>query len=280
MNARWGRLLLPPLVVAALLLIATQATFLWGSFYRDLGNGLQATTPSLDNYALVLGDGFYLGVLWQSVVLSGLAAGTVLLAYPTAYLLARARSRWGLLLLGLILLSAFVSIAIKIYGLMIIFGANGGLNRALLALGLVERPVTLIGTRAGVVVGLSYFTFGFAVMLLYAVLRTIPRQLEEAAAIHGAGRIATFRRVILPLSLPGIAGGLLTVFNLCMGAFTSAALLGAGRVLTVPVLIERTVLSEVRYGLGGALATILMATVIAINLASQAIMGRARGRAA
>ena len=94
------------------------------------------------------------------------------------------------------------------------------------------------------VVGLSYFSFGFAVMLLYAVIRTIPRQLEEAAIIHGAGRLRTFWRILLPLSLPGVAGGFLTVFNLCMGAFTSAALLGAGRVLTLPVLIERTILGD------------------------------------
>ena len=103
------------------------------------------------------------------------------------------------------------------------------------------------------VVGFSYFSFGFAVLLLYSVVRTIPRSLEEAAAAHGAGRLRTMLRVVLPLSLPGLAAAFLTVFNLCMGAFTSAALLGAGRVLTLPVLIERTILAEVRYGLGGAL---------------------------
>lgn len=276
MTARWGWFLLPPLVIVALLLIGTQAVFLWASLYRDLGNGLQAASASLDNYVLVLGDPFYLGVLWQSVLLSAAAATfTIVLGFPTAYILARSQSRWVLLLLALILLSAFVSIAIKIYGLMIIFGANGALNRVLLALGLAAQPVTLIGTRLGVVVGLSYFSFGFAVMLLYAVIRTIPRQLEEAAIIHGSGRLRTFWRILLPLSLPGVTGGFLTVFNLCMGAFTSAALLGAGRVLTLPVLIERTILGEVRYGRGGALATVL---IVAINLAAQAMLARSPAR--
>jgi putative spermidine/putrescine transport system permease protein len=177
-------------------------------------------------------------------------------------------------MLALILLSAFVTIAIKIYGLMIIFAGNGVLNRTLLALGLTNGPVTLIGTRLGVVVGLSYFSFGFAVMLLYSVVRTIPRSLEEAAAVHGAGRLRTAWRVVLPLCLPGLATAFLTVFNLCMGAFTSAALLGAGRVLTLPVLIQRTILGEVRYGLGGALAALLMLSVLALNLLSAAIVRR------
>jgi len=277
MNAPWHRLLLPPLVVTLLLLLGTQAVFLHASFYRDMGFGVQAETWSLANYARMLGDPFYGGVLWNSLSLSGAAAAWVtLLGFPTAYVLARAQSRWALAMLALILLSAFITIAIKIYGLMIIFAGDGVLNRTLLLLGLVERPVTLIGTRFGVVVGLSYFSFGFAVMLLYSVVRTIPRSLEEAAAAHGAGRLRTFRRVVLPLALPGLLTVFLNVFNLCMGAFTSASLLGAGRVLTLPVLIERSMLAEIRYGLAGALAALLMAVVIAVNLLSVLRLRRSR----
>jgi putative spermidine/putrescine transport system permease protein len=177
-------------------------------------------------------------------------------------------------MIAVILLSAFVTIAIKIYGLMIIFSSDGVLNRTLMALGLTQRPVTVIGTPLGVVVGLSYFSFGFAVMLLFSVVRTIPRSLEEAAAAHGATRLRTLWRVVLPLATPGVATAFLTVFNLCMGAFTSAALLGAGRVLTLPVLIERTILSDVRYGLGGALAALLMVFVLAVNLVAAQLLRR------
>ena len=97
MNAPWHRLLLPPLVVTLVLLQGTQAVFLHASFYRDMGFGVQAETWSLANYARMLGDPFYGGVLWNSLSLSGAAAAWVtLLGFPTAYVLARARNRAGL----------------------------------------------------------------------------------------------------------------------------------------------------------------------------------------
>ena len=113
-------------------------------------------------------------------------------------------------------------------------------------------------------------------MLMYSVARTIPVALDEAAAIHGASRLRIFARIILPLSLPGLIVGFLTVFNLCMGAFTSAALLGAGKVLTLPVLIQRTLLMDVKYGMAGALSALLLISVLIINLASVLALRRFR----
>ena len=75
-----------------------------------------------------------------------------------------------------------------------------------------------------------HFTLGFGVLLLYSIIQTIPSSLESAAQIHGASRWRVYYRVIFPLSLPGITAMLLMVFNMCMGAFTSAALLGGGKV--------------------------------------------------
>ena len=75
-------------------------------------------------------------------------------------------------------------------------------------------------------------------------------------------------RVLLPLSLPGVTVGTLMMFNMCMGAFTSAALLGGGRVFTLPVLIQRTVMMEIKYSMAGTLAAVLLITVLLINLLS------------
>ena len=81
-------------------------------------------------------------------------------------------------------------------------------------------------------------------------------------------------RVVLPLSAPGLVVGFLTIFNISMGAFTSAALLGGGRIITLPVLIQRTMLLDVKYGMAGALAALLLLFVVALNLASAFFMQR------
>jgi putative spermidine/putrescine transport system permease protein len=102
---------------------------------------------------------------------------------------------------------------------------------------------------------------------LFSVVQTIPASLEEAAEIHGAARFAIYRSVVLPLAWPGLLAGSLTVFNMSMGAFTSAVLLGGGRVRTMPVLIQQTIIQNTEFGRGAALATVLLVLVFAINLA-------------
>jgi putative spermidine/putrescine transport system permease protein len=198
------------------------------------------------------------------------------MGYPVAYVIARMRSRLAMIMLAAIVSSTFITIVIKVFGLIIIFAADGWVNRFLLWSGLRDDPFTVIGNEAGVVVGLLHFSLGFGVLLLYSVVQTIPRSLEEAAQVLGASRIRMFWRVVLPLSLPGVTIGGLMIFNMCMGAFTSAALLGGGRVFTLPVLIQRTVIMEAKYSMGGTLAAVLLVAVILINLLSVIVFRRLR----
>lgn len=277
MRLRWDLFILVPFVITVGLLVASQALFLQASFYADLGFGSVSENFDFSNYARILTDSFYVRVLQLSVEVSALAAvATIGLGFPVAYILARMRSRFAYVLLATMVLSSFVTIVIKIFGLVIIFSADGPVNAALLWLGIVDRPFTVVGTIPGVVLGLFYFTVGFGVMLLFSVARTIPRSLEDAAAIHGASRLRVFVRVVLPLSLPGLVVCFLTVFNLCMGAFTSAALLGGGKILTLPVLIQRTLLMDVKYGMAGALSAFLLVSVLLINAASVLALRRFR----
>ncbi|MCA0450819.1 MAG: ABC transporter permease subunit, partial [Proteobacteria bacterium] len=186
------------------------------------------------------------------------------------------RSRWAMLLLAGIVASTFITIVIKVFGLMILFASNGFMNRTLVALGIVGEPIVLLGSEGGVVVGLMQFTLGFAVLLLYSVVQTIPRSYEEAAQALGANRLRVARRVLLPLCLPGISVGGLMIFNMCMGAFTSAALIGGGKVMTLPILIQRTIMMEVKYSMAATLAALLLFAVIAVNLLSIFLMRRMR----
>ncbi|HEY7139706.1 MAG TPA: ABC transporter permease [Methylomirabilota bacterium] len=278
MRARWGLFLWIPFLVSFTLLTAPLAVFLRGSLFQDLGLGRFGTQLTLANYARVVRDSLYLESLWLTAYISAITVGvTLVVGFPLAYSIARLRSRWTAVLLAGLVISSFVSIVIKALGLTVIFSGRGPVNRALLALGLTVEPVTILGSVAGVVVGLLHYTLGFGVLLLFGVIQTIPRSLEEAAQVHGASRLRVFQRVVIPLALPGVVVVGLTVFNLCMGAFTSAAILGKGNVLTLPVLIWRTILLEVKYGMGGTLAAVLLGAVLLVNLVSVLVITRFRG---
>jgi putative spermidine/putrescine transport system permease protein len=279
MKARWHLALIPSLILSLFLLLASQIAFLRGSFFKDLRLGRLGVDFTLENYVRFFTDSLYVDSLLLTVRLSAtVAILTLLIGYPIAYILARANGRWALLALASIVAASFITIVIKVLGLIIIFSSGGALNRFLLWTGIVSQPVSIMGQPSGVVVGLMHFTMGFAVLLLYGVIRTIPKSLEEAAEIHGAPRWRVFLRVVLPLSLPGIVVTLLIVFNLCMGAFTSAALIGGGKVLTLPVLIQQTVILQTRYAMGATVSAALMTITLLINGLSLLLMARLERR--
>ena len=235
--------------------------------------GIDALT--LDNYARVLTDGFYLGSLWTTVWLSLVATLLALLAgFPTAYILARTRSAWISALIVLLLVSSFVTIVIKVLGLSLVLGRQGVVNELLLALALIDQPLILLNNNIGVVIGLVQYTLPFLVMLLFSVIQTIPgawKRRQSCTAQRGCRCFAvSFCRSPCRASFAGS----LIVFNLNMGAFTSAVLLGGGRVLTLPVVIQRKILLDVDYPIAATLATVLVGVVCLINVASALLVRR------
>ncbi len=277
MRARWEFLLLPSFVFCMALLIGTQFLFLRAGFFEDVGLGLLGSELKLVNYAELVEDPFYWESLLLNIYLSAIVVvATLIFAYPVAYVIARMRSQWAMILLAAIVVSSFVTIVIKALGLIIIFGTDGPINSILLDLGIVDQPIKIVGNVFGVVVGLMHYVLGFMVLMLFSVIQAIPRSLEEAALIHGATRLRVFLRIVIPLSLPGVVSGALIMFNLCMGAFVSAALLGGGKVLTLPVIIERTLVLETRYAMAGTLSAVLLVSVLVINLLSVYLIRRMR----
>ena len=277
MENRWIAYLIPPFIITLLLVAGSQYVFIQNSFYQDLGLGRTGTDLTLTNYIKFFSDSFYLKTFWITIKVSAIAALlTLFLGFPIAYVVARMKSKLAMFLLAGIVVSTFVTIVIKVFGLIIIFSADGLINKTLLNLGLIERAYSIIGTQEGVVIGLMHFTIGFSVLLLYSVVVTVPPSLEYAAQIHGASRFRVYQRVIIPLCAPGFVVGGLMIFNMCMGAFTSAALLGGGRILTLPVLVQRTVMMEVKYSTAASIAFVLLVSVILINLFSLIAIRRLR----
>lgn len=277
MRVRWELVLLPALVVSLLLLLASQFVFLKGSLQRDLGMGVMAPGLTLDNFREIFTDPYFLSSLWLSISVSTIAMViTLLIAFPAAYAIARMDGRWSIVLLAAVVVSSFLTIVVKILGLLLIFSSSGPLNRTLFWLGAISEPVTIVGNVPGVILGLIYYTLGFAILLFYSIVVTVPRSLEEAAEVHGASRSGVFRQVVMPLCLPGIAAGALMIFNVNMGGFSSTALVGAGKILTLPIVIQRTVILENNYGLGAALAVVLLGVVLVINAFAVLLLLRAR----
>lgn len=277
MKLRWELLLLPACVVSLGLLIATQFLFLRLSLFHDLRFGRMAATAGFGNYLAVFTDPFYLSSLLITLELSAIVAAVALvLSYPMAYLLARMPPRQAGVLLSLAITVSFVTIIIKVLGIIIIFSADGALNTWLTSHGIVDRPLSPYGSLWGVTLGQLLYTLPFMLLTLYSVMRTIPASLEEAAEIHGARRLRIIWRIVLPLSLPGVVAGTLVVFNLAAGSFASPALLGGGKVLTIPVLIQQTAMVQIKYGIAGALSAVLLAAVLLINLLSVLMLSRLR----
>ena len=271
------------LVAAALfsllLFVVPQYFFVGLSLYRNLGMGQVGDWVGLANYQRIITDTFVLGVIMRTIMLSALAAGVaVFISAPSAYWLTRLKSRWLGVLIVALLISSFVSVVVKVLGLQILLGSNGLVLDLIRLLSFGNWSPALLYNDFGVTVGLVQYTLPLMVLILFGVFQNIPVTLEEAALVHGASDFRMFRRVLLPEASRGLLVAFLIAFNLNMGAFTSAALLGGGKVLTVPVLIQRLISLDLDYPNAAALSVVLTLIVVGINILAALISRRAGHR--
>jgi putative spermidine/putrescine transport system permease protein len=215
---------------------------------------------TLGNYAAFLGDPFYLGILGRTLRIGVLAtAAALVLGYPVAYHLSRARGRRRAYLMLGILAPLLVSVVVRSFGWLVILGPNGLVNSTLTGLGLVAEPLRLLYTEGAIVLGLTHVFLSFMVLSIAAALDRIDPALLRAAQNLGAGPGRAFLRIVLPLSLPGVAAGCLIVFTLSTSAFITPALLGGPRVKVMSFLAYQQTLLLTDWPYGSAIAFILLA---------------------
>ncbi|WP_422000631.1 ABC transporter permease subunit [Reyranella sp.] len=189
---------------------------------------------SLKNFRLLLTDDLYVAAWLSSLRIA--ATSTLLcllLGYPMAYAIARAAPSRRPLLLMAVILPFWTSFLIRIYAWMGLLSSNGILNQVLRGTGLVADPGTILGTEWAVHLGIVYAYLPFMVLPLYAALEKLDDGLLEAASDLGAGPVAAFLTVTLPLSLPGIVAGCLLVFIPAVGEFVIPDLLGGTDTLMI-----------------------------------------------
>lgn len=213
---------------------------------------------TLANYS-ALADPLYLLVFLNSFRLAALTTLLCLaLGYPVAYFIAFRAGRWGPALLLLLLVPFWINFLIRISAWVVLLGRNGLINAAMVGSGVIEAPVGLLGTTGATLVGMIYAFLPMAVFPIYAALQPIDRRLIEAGKDLGASPFRTFRRVTLPLSLPGVLAAALFVFVPSMGVFAIPVLLGGGKSIILGNLIVQLFLEFRNIPLGAAAAMAML----------------------
>ncbi|WP_342239803.1 ABC transporter permease [Inquilinus sp. OTU3971] len=213
---------------------------------------------TLENYQRALTDGYYLGQLGSTLWIALLTtAATLLVGFPVAWQLARSRSRWRPVLYGIVLSPLLVGIVVRSFGWTILLGNNGVINKAARALGLTLAPLPLMYNTLGIVIALTHVFLPFMILPVMAALQTIDPALEAAGRSLGATRRVAFRRIVLPLALPGIQSGCILVFVLALSAYVTPVLIGGMRVKTMTLTVVDTLTDAFQWPLGSALALML-----------------------
>ena len=219
--------------------------------------------PGLQNYAELLGTSTYLRIFLNTFLVSGVVTAlSVVIGYPVAWALAVLPERWSRIVFAIIILSMWTNLLARTYAWMVLLQRTGVINKVLMGIGLTHQPLALVNNLVGVTIGMTYIMLPFIILPLVGVLRSIDPQVLRAAALCGANRLQCFTRVLLPLSLPGIAVGALMVFVMALGYYVTPALLGGTANMMLAEMVAQFVQSLVNWGMGGAAAFVLLVVTL------------------
>ncbi len=263
---RWLLLIGPPVVLFVLVFAIPVLILLAGSFEKmDMATYRVVEWPTIANYAKFLTSPFYLVVLWDTVRISALVTlACALTGYPVAYYLDRCGPREQRILSLLIVSPLLVSLVIRSFGWLIVLGRRGLVNSMLTTLGLTERPLQLIHTEFAVVVGLAHVFWPFMVLSVFAALRNIDPRTVAAARNLGASPWTAFRRITLPLSMPGVLAGSVIVFALAVSSFVTPAILGGPWVKMLAVLAYEQTITVLDWGFGATISVVLLVVTLSL----------------
>ncbi len=274
-------------VPSAFWLIAPAVLFLAFFFVFPLLRLVAISMPggSLEYYEQILTTPVFLRVIGETFRVSLIVtAVTVAVAYPYAYAMAHGGRTVLLLLTVALLIPFWVSLLLRSFSWIVLLQNSGLINDFLIAMGLIEKPVRLIRTPFGVMIGMVHILLPYAVLPLYTVMKKIDLRLMEASSICGASWLKGFMRIYFPLSLPGVAASTILAFTLALGFYITPALLGSPRDMMIAQMIAGQFNEQLNFGLGSGLAVVLMVlTAIAFGLfgAARAVLqsrSRAKGR--
>lgn len=230
---------------------------------------------SFAEYVIFFTDEYSLSVLWRTLrvaLLTTLLA--LLIAYPTAFAMARAKGIWLSVFLVAMVLPMSVGVIVKAFAWTILFRTRGVLNDTLMSLGLTDAPIRMLFTESALIIGAANVFLPFMVLPIYAVVRQMDNRLPEAAASLGASPVFRFFNVTLPLSLPGVVAGCAFTFSLAISMYVIPSLIVGERQQTLSMLTARSFLYLRDEALGATISSILLIIAISVVLGSSWLASR------
>ena len=253
-----------PLIIIVYTSLSTAGLFTTG--------GRSVFSWEWSNYTTALSS--YGDIYLRSLLYAGIATAVCLgLAYPMAYWIAFYGGRWKSTLFMLILVPFFVSFVIRTVQWNFILGSNGLIFGPLKSLGLVPQDFTILRTPVAVIAGITYNFMPFAALPLYVSLERIDRRLVEAAKDLYASKATAFRKVVLPLSFPGIFAAIILVFVPATGDYVNSVVLGSPRTTMIGQVIQDFFLVRHEYPIAAALSVILMLGMLVIAVIYARVLG-------
>ncbi|WEK51900.1 MAG: ABC transporter permease subunit [Candidatus Kaistia colombiensis] len=218
---------------------------------------------SFDNYVFLTEDALYWESYLSSVKIAAISTFLILLiGYPIAYGMARAKKEWRTTLLMLVILPFWTSFLIRVYAWIGILKPEGLLNQLLLSLGVISEPLNILPSTLAVYIGIVYSYLPFMILPLYATLEKLDETLLEAAADLGCPPIQAFWKITFPLSLPGVVAGCFLVFIPAVGEFVIPDLLGGSDTLMIGKTLWAEFFSNRDWPVSSAVAVVLLAILV------------------
>ena len=254
---RTGLLLLPAGVLALAFFAYPLAVITWRSFSDP--------TIGIDNYVAIFTDAGAMAILGRTFFTAfAVSTITLVLSYPYAYLMTAVGPKARAVLIAIVLLPFWMSLMARTFSWVVLLGHNGPVSQILSFFGL--RDVTLLGTVWGVVIGTVQVLLPYMVLTLYGTMQGIDRRLVDAALSLGARPGSAFRRVYLPLSLPGVAAGYVLVFVIALGFYITPRILGSPQQSLIAQIIGIKVEKLLDFAGAGAMGTILLVATLLLLL--------------
>jgi putative spermidine/putrescine transport system permease protein len=248
-------LVAPALILVVGLYVFPVARILWLS--------VTVPKPGFSNYELLLTSNTIAHILTTTVRISLVSTVITLLAgYILAYAIAHVGERQRQYLLFFVVLPFWLSVLVRAFAWVMLLSRQGAVNAALLGLGVIAQPLSLVRNEFGVIVGMVHYMLPYAVLPLYANMLGVDQRLVAAARGLGAGPVGAFLRVFLPLSLPGIISAAVLVLVLSLGFYVTPTILGGGKTVMLAEYIGFNILQNIRWGLAAMLASVLLMTIV------------------